>query len=72
MTRQEINILKLLGYTPSQEDGAILNCPYADTDGYAEYVWKDSSFKDVLRHHNGHIENNVRKQIVREILKQQQ
>lgn len=46
MTKNQINHLKLLGYTNTQEDGAILQ--HNSFSGMSAYVWEESKFEDVL------------------------
>ena len=45
MTRTQIEYLKWLGYTDTQEDGAILQYKEMGSDGF---VWKGQTFKYVL------------------------
>lgn len=46
MTNDQKNQLKLLGFEDTQEDGAILE--HRKFMGMARYVWKESTFEDVL------------------------
>ena len=67
MTKAQIEYLKLLGYTNTQEDGAILqNKRFFSMDCF---VWKGEKFKDVLSEHNRKLSYANKKEAVEKILK---
>lgn len=48
--KRQIELLKIMGYTDTQEDGAILQHPLFLRDD--SYVWSDDSFEYVLSKHD--------------------
>tara|TARA_R110000822_G_scaffold27674_10_gene82386 strand:- start:530 stop:742 length:213 start_codon:yes stop_codon:yes gene_type:complete len=66
MTKKEINILRLLGYKDTDEDGAILEHPQVTFPDC--YIWDDDKFDDVLSEHSEKIASYERLSISRAIL----
>lgn len=65
ITKLQIKQLKLLGYTKSQEEGAVLeNRSFRRDDSY---VWKDDKFDDLMKSHNSKIELAIRSKIANKI-----
>lgn len=67
MTKNQIKYLKMLGYTNTQEDGAILQ--HSQFSGMDAYVWDDDKFLDVIANFTNVFENALRNQIANEIRK---
>jgi len=58
MTKNQIKYLKMLGYTDSQEDGAILqNKMLAGMEGY---VWKGQTFEEIMTAYPRNLEQGIR------------
>ena len=72
MTTKQIEILKMLGFEDTQEDGAILQHPKLidfrtpwSIDGF---VWDDAKFDEVITDFTTVFEGSLRKIISREII----
>ena len=52
--KNQIRVLKLLGYKDTQEDGAIL-----EFEKTKEFVWRGESFDEVIKRHNSVVEGAV-------------
>ena len=49
MGHKQIQMLRLLGYEDTQEDGAVLEHPFLSS---GKYVWKDERFDSVLANYS--------------------
>lgn len=65
MGKNQINILKTLGYKDTQEEGAILEHPYLDD--ITKYVWSDDKFQSVLSGYSMALVKAERKRIAASI-----
>jgi guanylate kinase len=74
MNKVQIEYLKLLGYKPSNEEGAILEHPDIENSMYGEltkYIWEGAKFKDVLLKHNWKLLKSTRNKIGRSIMREE-
>jgi hypothetical protein len=62
MTKKQIEVLKMLGYEDTQEEGAILqhNVLWGNISGY---VWQDDKFDLVVSGFAGLLEDSLRRRI---------
>jgi hypothetical protein len=64
MTKKQIEVLKMLGYEDTQEEGAILQ--HNALLGW-EYVWQDDKFDLVVSGFAGRLEDSLRRRISHQI-----
>lgn len=65
MTENQIKYLKMLGYTDTQEDGAILQ--HDKFAGMSAYIWQGAKFEEVLSEYAVNLEVAVTHKIVNTI-----
>jgi hypothetical protein len=65
LKKEQIRMLKLLGYEDTQEDGAVLQHP--DLYSNLKYVWYDETFEEVLESYTRKLKESVRIKITSNI-----
>ena len=67
MTKNQVRYLKLLGYSESDEEGAILR-HRGIVSPMDTFVWEDDVFEDVLGSYYTYVVQSERQRIARKIL----